>query len=70
MKPICTGCNKPASEIDEYIESAKEYGLTVEQYVAEEEGTYNPTNGHFLCTNCYINAGLPSLPYPKQWVAP
>jgi hypothetical protein len=24
-----------------------------------EEGTYNPINGHFLCDQCYIEAGMP-----------
>ena len=71
MIAICTGCNKTADELEEYIEAAKENDMTVEQYVREEEGTYNPENGHFLCTTCYINAGMPSNPYPgKNWVAP
>jgi len=59
MIPICTGCNKTADEIQEYIESAEESDMTVEEYVRSEEGTYNPTNGHFLCTDCYIVAGMP-----------
>ena len=67
---LCTGCNKTASEIEEYIEAAKEEDMTPDAYVREEEGTYNPTNGHFLCTSCYINAGMPSLPHPKSWKAP
>lgn len=70
MIPICIGCNKPADEIEEYIESAKEAGMTVEQYVREEEGTYNPENGHMLCTACYIEAGMPSKPAPDRWIAP
>lgn len=70
MIPMCTGCNKPANEIDEYKFGAEENDMTVEDFVREEEGTYNPTNGHFLCTDCYIKAGMPSLPYPQTWVAP
>lgn len=71
MIPICTGCNKTADELEEYIEGARESGMTVEQYVREEEGTYNPANGHFLCTPCYIAAGCPANPYPQPgWVAP
>jgi hypothetical protein len=70
MIPICTGCNKSADELEEYIEGAKEAGITIEQYVREEEGTYNPKNGHFLCTDCYVDAGMPSRPYPEQWIAP
>lgn len=70
MIPICIGCNKLADEIDEYIEGAKESEMTVEQYIREEEGTYNPENGHFVCTDCYIKMGMPSKPYPEQWIAP
>lgn len=71
MIAICTGCNKTADELEEYIESAKDAGITVEQYVREEEGTYNPENGHFLCTDCYIKAGMPANHFPeKGWVAP
>lgn len=70
MIAICTGCNKTADELPEYIEAAEESEMTIEQYIREEEGTYNPANGHFLCTSCYINAGMPSKPYPQRWVAP
>lgn len=70
MIPICTGCNKTADELQEYIEAAEENEMTVEQYVREEEGTYNPANGHFLCTDCYIAAGMPSKPHPDRWIAP
>lgn len=69
--PFCTGCNKPASEIEEYIEAAKENEMTIDEYVKSEEGTYNPSNGHLLCTSCYIKAGMPANPYPQpNWVAP
>jgi len=66
--PICTGCNKRPEEIDEYIEIAEIEEITPDDFVREEEGTYNPENGHFLCTNCYIKAGMPSS--PKGWIAP
>ena len=71
MIAICTGCNKTADELEEYIEGARDFEMTVEEYVRTEEGTYNPENGHFLCTACYIAAGMPSNPYPQpNWVAP
>lgn len=63
------GCNKKADELDEYIESAKEEEMSVNDYVKTEEGTYNHANGHFLCTDCYIKAGMPSKPYPDKWIA-
>jgi len=71
--PICIGCNKVPSDIEEYIEAAKEngpgHGMTPEVYVRLEEGTYNPENGHFLCTDCYIARGMPTAP-SIRWVAP
>jgi hypothetical protein len=70
VKPICTGCNKYADEIDEYIEGAAESDMSPDDYVKEEEGTYNPRNGHFLCTTCYIEAGMPAIPHPGRWIAP
>lgn len=71
MIAICTGCNKTADELEEYIEGARDAEMTVEEYVRREEGTYNPDNGHFLCTSCYIEAGMPANLYPgKGWVAP
>lgn len=68
--PICVGCNKSPEEIDEYIAIAENYGdgTTPTQFVKEEEGTYNPKNGHFTCTKCYIKMGQPSS--PTGWRAP
>lgn len=66
--PICVGCNKKPSEIEEYIEAAKECKITPNDYCRTEEGTYNSENGHFLCTSCYIEAGMPSS--PQGWIAP
>lgn len=70
IKPICTGCGKHPEQLEEYIEAAEDYKMDVDEYVKKEEGTYNKVNGHFLCTPCYIDAGMPSLPSPKHWVAP
>ncbi len=67
---ICIGCNKKPEEIEEYVEAAAEEEMTPDDYVAQEEGTYNRHNGHFLCTHCYIKAGQPSRPFPDKWVAP
>jgi hypothetical protein len=65
---ICVGCGKAPAEIAEYTEAAAEEEITADEYVAENEGTYNPGNGHFLCTSCYIDAGCPSS--DRGWVAP
>jgi hypothetical protein len=66
----CVGCGKLPQEIDEYVRAAREepkFFKSAEDYVTREEGTYNPQNGHFLCTACYINAGSPSS--PAGWIA-
>ena len=71
---LCVGCGKTPSELDEYVGAASEEatgvvgGMTPDDYVWEEEGTLNRENGHFLCTNCYIKAGMPSS--PRGWYAP
>lgn len=71
MKPVCRGCNRHPDEISEYVSAAAEYDppVTPDQYVQIEEGTYNKETGGFLCTDCYINAGMPTAPYPG-WKAP
>lgn len=70
----CTGCGKPPAELQEYISAASEEatgipgGTSPDDYVWDEEGTLNRENGHFLCTSCYIRAGMPSS--PRGWIAP
>lgn len=70
IKPICVGCGKRPNEIEEYIEAAADAEVTPDEYVCEEEGTYNAANGHFACTDCYIKMGMPAKPAPDRWVAP
>lgn len=70
---ICSGCNKSPSELDEYIAAASPEhsglpNMTPEDYCWEEEGTLNRENGHFLCTHCYVKAGMPST--PRGWTTP
>ncbi len=40
----------------------------VRQWIWDNEGTINSSNGHFACTDCYIRIGQPSS--PRGWVAP
>jgi len=67
---ICIGCNQRPEEIDEYVVFAQEEGITASEYVWQEEGTLNQTNGHFLCTSCYIDAGMPVGDAGRPWHAP
>lgn len=66
--PRCIGCGKGPDELGEYVESAQEAEMTPADYLRAEEGTYNPANGHFACTECYIKMGMPST--PTGWRAP
>lgn len=68
MNPICIGCNRTPPEISEYVEYAAYEEMTPDEFVIELEGTYNSGNGHFLCTECYIKAGMPSSSH--GWKAP
>lgn len=65
--PICVGCGKRPEALAEYVEAAWDAGMTPDAYVRREEGTYNRSNGHFLCTLCYVHAGMPSR--PSGWKA-
>lgn len=65
---VCIGCHKEPHQIEEYTDPELLEGLSPLQFVESQEGTYNPYNGHFLCTACYIKAGMPSS--PKGWKAP
>ena len=71
MRPanlLCVGCNKTPDQLSEYIDAAADAGMTPDEYVRSEKGTLNRDNGHFLCTDCYIRAGMPSS--PTGWKAP
>lgn len=65
---ICFNCYRTPEEINEYVEMADEYNTSPRLFVIHEEGTYNPNNGHFCCTECYIRIGQPSS--PQGWKAP
>lgn len=66
---VCVGCDRGPEEIPEYHDLAKiEKYPTATAACYSEEGTLNYTNGHFACTSCYINMGMPTA--PGGWKAP
>lgn len=69
-QPICRGCGKKPAELEEYNAPEIIGEMTPDEYVRAEEGTYNSQTGGFLCTICYVDAGMPSVPHPGRWVAP
>jgi hypothetical protein len=66
---VCFRCKRTPEQIDEYVIAGRENGMTPSQYVLSEEGTLNPVNLHFACTDCYIEIGTPTAPFPG-WRAP
>ena len=56
----CKGCGRTPSQISEYVNMAREEGYSgADDFVMENEGTYNERTGLFWCTDCYIKAGQP-----------
>ncbi|NLL64123.1 MAG: hypothetical protein GX241_07870 [Ruminococcaceae bacterium] len=55
----CKNCGKRPHELPEYIVIAKNEGITPDEYVAREEGTYNRETQLFYCTPCYVQVGMP-----------
>jgi hypothetical protein len=63
--PMCRRYAKDMNYLDYYLEEDQ----SREDYIIQEEGTYNYKNGHFLCDECYIKAGMPTAPFPG-WKCP
>jgi hypothetical protein len=55
-------------EISEYVTAAHDAEMSPDEFVKHFEGTYNTDNGHFTCTQCYLEMGAPSTRY--GWRAP
>lgn len=55
----CNGCGETPEQLGEYVDAAEDEGMLPTEYVEREEGTFNPANGHFFCTMCYVQAGMP-----------
>ena len=55
----CAHCHRPPSSIQEYLLEAQMEECTPEEFVSTIEGTYNPDNELFWCTECYIILGMP-----------
>lgn len=64
----CVGCLRTPDEIPAIVSYAEDEGLSPDEWVWQEEGTLNSSNGHFTCDGCYIKFGMPSA--PGGWVAP
>ena len=56
---MCEVCTARPCDIYEYIQAAEDNNTTPEQYVIDQEGTYNEEQNIFWCTQCYIRIGSP-----------
>jgi hypothetical protein len=62
-RPFCIGCGKRPEQLPECVEGAKAEGFaSADEFVEKNEGTFNARTKHFLCTSCYIAAGMPGKP--------
>ena len=60
MEVKCAVCGKSPSQIMEYASVYRSEGYkTPEEYVINNEGTFNKDTGKFYCTSCYIEIGMP-----------
>lgn len=66
--PLCMACGRIPADIPGIVDYAEWEEMTPDEWVRSEEGTYNPVNGHFLCDEDYIKAGMPSSSH--GWVCP
>ncbi len=55
----CKICKKEPKDIEEYVKRANLEGISPEEFVREEEGTFNDTSELFYCTKCYVKIGMP-----------
>lgn len=61
MKPaICAGCGRDPAVIGEYIVQALFENMTEQEFVVRYDRTYIPETGEFLCSSCYVKAGIPN----------
>lgn len=66
---ICHECGRAPEEIGEYRTAAQlstREDDTPTDYVMREEGTYNPHERTFWCTECYLKIGMPLGVAPRR----
>lgn len=64
----CGRCGRAPWQLTEFVDAAAVNGVSPNEYVRDEEGTYDPASNRFLCTECYVAVGQPSL-FARQWKA-
>lgn len=59
MELKCAECGLTPCQLSEYADEAEHEGITPDEYVRREEGTFNRVTGNFWCTECYCKIGMP-----------
>lgn len=57
---VCVECGKHPHEIMEYKFKGDINNMSPEEFVYQEDGTYNEEHNLFCCTKCYIKLGTPN----------
>ena len=57
--PHCAICKKTPDAISIYVQYAEENGMSPDDYVLLNEGTFNYRNNLFYCDQCYVLIGMP-----------
>lgn len=55
----CARCGQTPDALTEYRSLAEDEGITPDEYVRREEGTYAARTGLFWRTACYVALGCP-----------
>lgn len=59
IKVKCRGCGKCPDALKECVNGSRIEEVTPEEYVKQNDGTYNPATGLFYCDMCYVKSGCP-----------
>ncbi len=55
----CKVCKKEPKDLGSVVYFASLENMEPDEFVKENDGTYNPTTEEFFCNTCYISVGMP-----------
>lgn len=70
---VCFKCGKRPEDLEEYVDAFEangDYYESPNDYVIQEEGTFNKATNTFCCTDCYVAIGMPVGANGRRLVAP
>jgi len=54
----CKVCGKQPHEIEDCVSYAEEYEIAPEEFVRQNNGTYDPKTETFYCMDCFVRTGM------------